>query len=49
MVTEKGNLKVVWKNVRQMISRIRQSEIIDWIKRSKSDVYAVNETGPTGE
>ena len=45
MVTENRSLKVVWKNVRKMRSRERQSEIMDWIERSNCDVCAVNETG----
>ena len=32
-----------------MRSRERQSEIMDWIERSKCHVCAVNETGLTGE
>ena len=40
MVTEKRSLTVVWKNVRKMRSRERQSEIMDWIERSKCDMCA---------
>ena len=32
-----------------MRSRERQSEIMDWIKRSNCDICAVNKTGLTGE
>ena len=49
MATEKRSLAVVWKNVRKMRSRERQSEIMDWIERSNCDICAVNETGLTGE
>ena len=49
MVTEKRSIAVVWKNVRKMRSRERQSEIMDWIERSNSDICAVNETGLSGE
>ena len=48
MVAEKRSFKIVWKNVRKMTSRERQSEIMDWIERSNCDVCAVNETGLTG-
>ena len=49
MATEKRSIAVVWKNVRKMRSRERQSEIMDWIERSNCDICAVNETGLTGE
>ena len=49
MATEKRSLAVVWKNVRKMRSRERQSEIMDWIEKSNCDICAVNETGLTGE
>ena len=49
MATEKRSIAVVWKNVRMMRSRERQSEIMDWIERSNCDICAVNETGLTGE
>ena len=49
MATEKRSLAVVWKNVRQMRSRERKSEIMDWIERSNCNISAVNETGLTGE
>ena len=49
MVTEKRSLTVVWKNIRKMRSRERQSEIMDWIEISNCDVCAVNEIGLTGE
>ena len=39
MVTEKKILTVVWRNVRKMRSRERQSEIMDWIERSNSLDY----------
>ena len=42
MATEKRSLAVVWKNVRKMRSRERQSEIMDWIERSNCDICAVN-------
>ena len=45
MATEKRSIAVVWKNVRKMRSRERQSEIMDWIERSNCDICAVNETG----
>ena len=45
MIAEKKSLTVVWKNVRKMRSRERQSEIMDCIERSKCNVRAVNETG----
>ena len=34
VATEKRNIAVVWKNVRKMRSRERQSEIMDRIERS---------------
>ena len=43
--TEKRSLAVVWKNVRKMRSRERQSEIMDWSERSNCDTCAINETG----
>ena len=43
-----NGMAVVWKNVRKMTSRERQSEIMDWIERNKCDICAVNETGLTG-
>ena len=49
MATEKRSLAVVWNNVRKIRSRERQSDIMDWIKRSNCDICAVNETGLTGE
>ena len=49
MATEKRSIADVWKNVRKMRSRERQSEIMDWIERSNCDICAVNETGLTGE
>ena len=49
LATEKRSIAVVWKNVRKMRSRERQSEIMDWIERSNCDICAVNETGLTGE
>ena len=49
MATEKRSLAVVWKNVRKVRSRERQSDIMDWIERSNCDICAVNETGLTGE
>ena len=49
MATKKRSIAVVWNNVRQMISRERQSEIMDWIDRSNCDTCVVNETGLTGE
>ena len=49
MVTEKISLAVVWKNVRKIRSRERQSEIMDWIERSNCDTCAINKTGLTGE
>ena len=48
MVAEKRSLTVVWKNVRNMRSREKRPEIMDWIERSNCDVCAVNETGLTG-
>ena len=42
MVTEKSSLIVVSSNV-------RNSEIMDWIKRSNCDVSAINGTDLTGE
>ena len=39
----------MWKNVRKMRSRERQSEIIDWIERSNCDICAINKTGLIGE
>ena len=47
MATEKRSIAVVWKNVRKMRPRERQSEIMDWIERSNCDICAVNETGLT--
>ena len=32
MVTEKRSLTVMWKHVRKIRSRERQSEIMDWIE-----------------
>ena len=49
MATEKRGLAVEWNNVRNMRSRERQSEIMDWIERSNCDICAVNDTGLTGE
>ena len=49
MATGKRSLTVVWKNLRKMRSRERQSEIMDWIEISNCDICAVNETGLTGE
>ena len=43
MATEKRSIAVVWKNVRKMRSRERQSEIMDWIERSNCDICAVND------
>ena len=45
MAPEKRSLAVVWKNVRKMIPRVKQSEIMDWIERNNCDICAVNETG----
>ena len=39
----------LWKIVRNMRSRERQSEIMDWIERSNCDICAINGTGLTGE
>ena len=49
MATAKRSIAVVWKNVRKMRPRERQSEKMDWIERSKCDICAVNETGLTEE
>ena len=49
MATEKKSLTVVWNNVREMRSRERSSEIMDWIESSNCGICAVNETGLTGE
>ena len=49
MATEKRSIAVVWKNVRKMRSRERQSKKMDWIERSNCDICAVNEAGLTGE
>ena len=48
MVIEKRSLTVMWNNVRNMKSRVRPSERMDWIERSNCDVCAVRETGLTG-
>ena len=42
-------MTVVRKNVRNMRSKERQSEIMDWMERRKCDVCTVNETCLTGE
>ena len=39
----------MWKNVRHMRPRKKQSEIMDWIERSNSEVCVVSGIGLTGE
>ena len=41
MATEKKSFAVVWKNVRNMRSRERQSEIMDCIEKSYCNINYV--------
>ena len=41
-------MKLVWKNVRKIRTRDKQIELVEWMKKSDCDVYAINETGLNG-
>ena len=43
-----GN-RVVWKNVRKMRSKEKQSEIMYWIEGNNCDICAANKTCLTGQ
>ena len=42
-------VKVVWKNERKIMSRVKQMELEEWLRENNCDVCAISETGLNGD